>query len=45
MTKGLTKTKIKQISKIKKEPKWMLDFRLKSFEAFKNFDNPFLDQY
>ncbi len=41
MTKGLTKTKIKQISKIKKEPKWMLDFRLKSFEAFKNFDNPF----
>ena len=41
MTKGLTKTKIKEISKIKKEPKWMLEFRLKSFEAFTNFDNPF----
>ena len=41
MTKGLTKTKIKEISKIKKEPKWMLEFRLKAFEAFTNFDNPF----
>ena len=41
MTKGLTKTKIKEISKIKKEPKWMLEFRLKAYETFKNFDNPF----
>lgn len=40
MSKGLTKTKIKEISKIKKEPKWMLDFRLKSFEKFQNLDNP-----
>ena len=41
MEKGLTKSKIKEISKIKKEPKWMLDFRLKAFEKFEQFDNPF----
>lgn len=40
MDKGLTKTKIKEISKVKKEPKWMLDFRLKSFDTFKNLNNP-----
>ena len=40
MKKGLTKTKIKEISKIKKEPKWMLDFRLNSFEKFEELDNP-----
>ena len=38
--KGLNIDKIKQISKIKNEPKWMLDFRLKSFEEFKNLPNP-----
>lgn len=40
MTKGLTKKKIKEISKIKKEPNWMLDFRINAFETFKNLDNP-----
>ena len=40
MSKGLSKSKIKEISKIKKEPKWMLDFRLKSFEKFESLDNP-----
>jgi len=33
--KGLSKEIIKKISKIKNEPKWMLDFRLKSYESFK----------
>ena len=40
MNKGLTRSKIKEISKIKKEPKWMLDFRLKAFEKFEELDNP-----
>ena len=40
MSKGLTKSKIKEISKIKNEPKWMLDFRLKSYEKFISLDNP-----
>lgn len=38
--KGLDELKIKEISGIKKEPKWMLDFRLKSFEKFKRLGNP-----
>ena len=33
--KGLNEDVIKFISDIKKEPKWMLDFRLKAFERFK----------
>lgn len=37
---GLSKEKIKAISKSKKEPKWMLDFRLKSYEEFLNQSNP-----
>ena len=40
MKKGLTKSIVKEISKIKKEPKWMLDFRLKAFEKFEELDNP-----
>ena len=36
----LTKEYITKISKMKKEPKWMLDFRLKSFEKFLELDNP-----
>ena len=28
------------LSKTKNEPKWMLDFRLKSFEAFLKIENP-----
>ncbi|MFV0274727.1 MAG: Fe-S cluster assembly protein SufB [Bacilli bacterium] len=35
--KGINNKKIKQISKLKKEPKEMLDFRLKSFSKFLNF--------
>ena len=38
--------KIKEISKIKNEPKWMLDFRLKAFEKFTELSNPiFEDEY
>lgn len=40
MEKGLNKSKIREISKLKKEPKWMLDFRLKAYEEFLNQDNP-----
>ena len=40
MEKGLTKSRVKQISKLKQEPKWMLDFRLKSYEEFEKLDNP-----
>lgn len=32
--KGLSKKIVEEISKIKKEPQWMLDFRLKAFEFF-----------
>ena len=32
--RGLTKEIVEQISKIKNEPKWMLDFRLKSLDTF-----------
>ena len=31
---GLSQAKIKEISHIKNEPKWMLDFRLKSYKEF-----------
>lgn len=36
----LTKEYIKKVSKLKNEPKWMLNFRLKSFDKFKELDNP-----
>ena len=32
--KGLNKEVIKFISNIKKEPQWMLDWRLKAYERF-----------
>lgn len=32
--KGLSKEIVEEISRVKKEPKWMLDFRLKAFEFF-----------
>ena len=38
--KGLNEETIKFISNIKKEPRWMLDFRLKAFERFKNLKEP-----
>ena len=36
----LTKEFIINLSKQKKEPKWMLDFRLQSFAKFLELDNP-----
>ena len=39
-TKSLDIDKIREISSIKQEPEWMLDFRLKSFEKFKELSNP-----
>ena len=36
----LTKEVVKNISNIKEEPKWMLEFRLKSLEAFNKSPNP-----
>ena len=38
--KGLNIEVIKFISEIKKEPKWMLDWRLKAFERLKNLKEP-----
>lgn len=40
MKKRLTKEFIINLSKKKNEPKWMLDFRLKSFEVFESIGNP-----
>ncbi len=37
---GLNKDVIKKISQIKKEPKWMLNFRLKAYDAFIDHDMP-----
>ena len=37
---GLDENKIKEISKLKKEPKWMTDFRLKAYQAFIETPNP-----
>lgn len=38
--KGLTKEVVEQISNYKNEPKWMLDFRLKSLEQFYKMPMP-----
>ena len=38
--KGLNENSIKFISKMKKEPKWMLDWRLKAFSRLKNLKEP-----
>lgn len=38
--KGINEELIRNISKIKKEPKWMLDFRLKSYEQFLKLNIP-----
>ena len=37
---GLNENIIKSISKIKNEPKWLLDFRLKSYEKWKKMKEP-----
>lgn len=38
--KGISKEKVAQISVMKKEPSWMTEFRLKSFEVFKKKPMP-----
>lgn len=38
--KGLNEEIIKEISKIKNEPKWLLDFRLKAYSIFKDSKDP-----
>ena len=38
--KGLNKEVIEFISKMKKEPKWLLDWRMKAFERLKNLKEP-----
>ena len=38
--KGLSEETIKFISKIKKEPQWMLDWRLKAFNRLKVLKEP-----
>ncbi len=40
MNKQLSKDFIINLSKIKNEPDWMLEFRLKSYEQFLKLDNP-----
>ena len=37
---GLNENIIKQISKIKKEPKWLLEFRLKAYRRWKHLKQP-----
>ena len=37
---GLDKEKIKQISDIKNEDDWVLDYRLKSYDLFEKLDYP-----
>ncbi len=37
---GINEDVIRQISEYKKEPEWMLDYRLKSYRTFVEFDNP-----
>ena len=38
--KGLSEDVVKQISKLKNEPKWMLDFRLKAYRIFQDKPMP-----
>ena len=38
--KGLTEETVREISRLKNEPEWMLEFRLKSFKAFEEMEMP-----
>ena len=38
--KGISKSKVLEISKIKKEPKWMTEFRINSYKKFEELYNP-----
>lgn len=40
MKKSLSEEKVKEISKIKNEPSWMTQFRLKAYKKFIELDNP-----
>ncbi|MBO4337965.1 MAG: Fe-S cluster assembly protein SufB, partial [Lachnospiraceae bacterium] len=40
MQEGLTEDIVKQISKEKNDPSWMLDFRLKSLEIYNKTEMP-----
>ena len=42
--KGLSEESIKFISKMKKEPVWMLNWRLKAFDRLKNLKEPNLQK-
>ena len=37
---GLSKNHIKEISSIKKEEEWLLDYRLKSYDLFEKLESP-----
>ena len=38
--KGINKSKVINVSKIKNEPKWMRDFRINSYLKFEELPNP-----
>ena len=38
--KGLNEDVIRFISNAKKEPEWMLEYRLKAYQSFLSIDNP-----
>ena len=38
--KGLTEDTIREISRLKNEPEWMLEFRLKAYNTFKKYPMP-----
>ena len=38
--KGLTEEVVREISRLKNEPEWMLEFRLNSYKAFKEMAMP-----
>lgn len=40
INKGIDREKVRMISKIKKEPDWMRDFRVQSYEAFERTAQP-----
>ena len=40
MKKGINESIVKEISKIKQEPKWMRDFRINSYKKFIELSNP-----
>ena len=37
---GLSEERVREISKIKEEPKWMTDFRVQAYKCFKEASNP-----